>query len=485
MNIQQSILGAVVICLTAAVLAAPTVSADSGQAMQQLEQQNQELRAELQLMRSRLDRVEAQRGQTWLNERRIEEVKTLIAEVLSDADTRMSLLGDGGNAGHDGKNFYLKSADGSFLMKIAGHMQMRMIANWADDPFVDNDTAAVAPSPGDSGSEAEAGVSDGIDDESLDEGASGFTLRRTKLKFYGHVTANPKIGYKIVLAGEREGGAILLDTFEIDHEFVNGVTITAGQLNLPFLRAELVSSSKQLAVDRGSATEYFTLDGAQGIALSWGNDTVKLAGMVSDGADSEDLDWAADMTDIALSGRADVKLVGEWEQADDFSAWSGAGPAAFLGAAVHWEKAETGTTAPNDAVLLWTVDGLVECSGVGIMAAVMGLSTDNETGPDFDDLGFQLEAGVFVVPDKLQPFVRYDYIDVDGMDEMNLLTVGVNYYLNKHNAKFTVDVVHAFDTMFDTSRNFNDPASSGLGLRDDVDGQDGQTALRAQFQVKF
>ena len=450
--------------------------ADTAGAVQRLETQNQVLRTEMEQMKRQLQRMETARGETWLNERRAAEVKTLIAEVLSDADTRASLLDDGATAGHDGKHFFLKSADGNFLMNIAGQMQIRFIANWADDPFVDVID--------DSGDEPEEGA-DGVDDESLDEGESGFTLRRTKLKFYGHITANPKISYKIVMAAERSGGDWLTEGFEIDHKFANGVKVKAGQFKLPFLREELVSSSAQLALDRGSATEYFTLDFGQGIGVSYDTDNIKLAASVTDGADSENLDWADDGTDIALTGRVDVKLAGDWKQAKDFSAWSGEDFAAFVGGAAHWEVAETGTSAANNQIFLWTVDGLVECSGVGVMAAVMGLHTDNDTGSNFDDYGVQVEAGCFLIPDKLQPFVRYDWIDVDGVDEMNLLTVGCNYYLAKHNAKFTMDVVHAFDTLFDTSRNFNDPASSGLGLRDDVDGQDGQTALRAQFQLLF
>ena len=475
MDVYKLLVGGLLVC-GMTVWAAPLSASpgpDAADSIQRLEAQNQGLIAELQAVKARLNKVEAQRDENWLNERRAEEVKSLIADVLSDADMRASLLDEGIIAGHDGKSFFLKSPSGDFLMKIAGHMQMRYILNMADDPWIDE--------LDEEGEE----IPDGEDDESLDEGEGGFTLRRTKLSFSGHVTANPKIGYKIVLAAERDGGDWLTEDFEINHKFANGVKIRAGQFKLPFLREELVSSSRQLAVDRGSATEYFTLDRGQGVALSYQGDAFKVEGMVSDGADSENLDWANDNTDIALTGRVDVKLAGSWGQAKDFSAWEGEDFAAFVGGAVHWEKVETGTAADNDSVFLWTADGLVETSGVGIMAAVMGLSTNNEFGMDFDDLGVQVEAGVFVIPKKLQPFVRYDYIDVDGRDEMNLITAGFNYYLNKHKAKFTVDVVHAMDPLYDTKRNFNDPASSGLGLRDDVDGQDGQTAVRAQFQLKF
>jgi len=486
MSFRRVVVGVILAC--GLVAWASSAMADPGQStdqtVQRLEVQNQRLQAELQQMKRRLDRVEAARGDTWLNERRSEEVKTLISEVLADADMRASLLDDGIIAGHDGKHFVLKSADGNFLMNIAGQMQFRFVANWADDPFVDNDTAEVAATPGDAGSAAIPGTPDTVDDESLDQGETGFTLRRTKVKFYGHITANPKIGYVILFSGGRDGGTWATEIAEVNHEFGDGFKIRGGQFKLPFLRQELIGTARQLAVGCSSAAQYFSLVYGQGVELDYSTDTVHLALSVNDGGNMANVAFIEDGTDIALTARADVKLAGDWGQAKDVSAWSGEDFAAFVGGAVHWEAAETGTAAANNAATLWTVDGLIEYRGMGAMAAVMGLHTDNETSANFDDLGVQVELGCFLIPDTLQPFVRYDYIDVDGADEMNLLTAGFNYYIGKHSAKFTLDVVHAFDTL-SAGHGVGDPAGSGLGLRDDVDGQDGQTALRGQFQLLF
>ena len=43
------------------------------------------------------------------------------------------MLQDGILAGHDGKKFFLKSADGSFKMNIGGQIQFRYMANFLDD----------------------------------------------------------------------------------------------------------------------------------------------------------------------------------------------------------------------------------------------------------------------------------------------------------------------------------------------------------------
>lgn len=98
-----------------------------------------------------------------------------------------------------------------------------------------------------------------------------------------------------------------------------------------------------------------------------------------------------------------------------------------------------------------------------------------------------------MVPDTVELFDRYEWIDFDGVyyrnsgagtqggtgnlaqDNLRLITVGANWYLKKHNAKFTVDLVWALDPV---------PASnSGSGLLTSVD--EDQVALRAKWQFAF
>jgi hypothetical protein len=72
-----------------------------------------------------------------------------------------------------------------------------------------------------------------------------------------------------------------------------------------------------------------------------------------------------------------------------------------------------------------------------------------------------------------------DLDDLDA-DDLNLLTFGLNYYINKQQTRFTLDVVWALD-----------PLPSGLGdlallglLPDDSDEED-QITVRAQLQLMF
>src|SRR5690606_14875271 len=99
----------------------------------------------------------------------------------------------------------------------------------------------------------------------------------------------------------------------------------------------------------------------------------------------------------------------------------------------------------------WTVDGLFKTGGLSIFGAVVGqMDTQKqaasafESSTEFDDIAAVAQIAYMVIPDKLEPFVRYEWIGFDdarGVNDGHLMTVGANYYLNKHNAKFTADVI--------------------------------------------
>lgn len=94
-----------------------------------------------------------------------------------------------------------------------------------------------------------------------------------------------------------------------------------------------------------------------------------------------------------------------------------------------------------------------------------------------------------VIPDTLEPFARYEWLDFESEDEITIITLGVNWYHNKHKSKLTTDVVWVLDPLVGSAGGTGfgaDGASSGLGLLDDVsDEVDDQVALRIQYQLLF
>ena len=87
---------------------------------------------ELGELRMEVAQLRSTQEDQWVNSRRKEELKSMISEVLADADMRSSLMGSHMTAGHNGKKFFLASEDGSFLLKMKGQIQFRYIGSFQD-----------------------------------------------------------------------------------------------------------------------------------------------------------------------------------------------------------------------------------------------------------------------------------------------------------------------------------------------------------------
>jgi hypothetical protein len=404
------------------------------------------MRAELAAMKAELAQVKAANSATWMDEARQQEIKALVQEVVGDAQNRTAFQEGGLGAGHNGKSFYLEGE--GFSLNLSGHVQARYVVNQNDDRA-------------------------GGEPETL----TGFELRRAKLGFSGYI-ADPKIEYDLVLASERGDGNTLLEDAILSYKYDNGMKISVGRMKIPFLFEELLSSKRQLAVDRSLATEFFTLNRAEGVKLDGEfSDQLKYAVMIHDGGNTEASAATADTVDYAATGRVEYLVMGDWKQYKDLVAFDDDQFLA-IGGAAHIESA-SGAADPTTA---FTVDAVYKTGPLSAMGAAM-FADDTENS----QLGFVAQAG-YSLSKEWQPFVRYDFIDSDedGVDTFNAVTAGVNYYLKGHNAKFTIDgvVVLSEDNPSEISGLNGGEFSSGVGLSSAGTSRE-QIALRAQFQLLF
>ncbi|MCC6580643.1 MAG: hypothetical protein IT440_09385 [Phycisphaeraceae bacterium] len=427
-----------------------------------------QLRTELETMkqsntqlRQQVNQLQAGSNENWLNERRAEEVKTLVREVLADADTRASMLEGGMTSGWTKENgFFMASEDGSFLLKVGGQFQWRYI-------YATRENAGAGQ----------------------DDGENGFSMRRGKVFFKGNI-GNPKIGYVLQLAANRDSSAVGLEEAYLTYKFCDGLVGTLGRFKGPFTREYMISSTKSLLVEPSYVDAQMAANYVEGAMITYTADPMRLYFSVNDGLRSGDIggpsDFQNDTTDFAVTGRADLKLMGDWKQWEEFASWSSdKGPAMFLGAAVNYQTAETGQANPggiqNDNILSWTVDGSFKASGFNVYSAVIGRHTLVDApaagAGDLDVYGWVVQGGYMVIPDKLEPIARFEAYDANGKAIAKIVTVGANYYLSKHNAKFTVDVLWALDEIAS--------ASTGVPILADAAGQEDQVVLRAQFQLLF
>lgn len=471
------------VTLAGAVVAVTAAAAVAGEpAQQNVQSELEALKQRVQQQEQQLQELRSQSADSWLSERRKEEVRSLVQDVMADAETRASFQEGGLTAGHNGDHFFIGSEDGNFEMEFMGHVQVRYIYNQNDDPARVGETR---------------------------EDQEGFQIPRAKFGVYGHIY-DPALTYGLRLAadagvdtrspggnanaGVDDGDAELEEAF-FGYEFAEGWQVKGGQFKGPFLREELVYSAHQLAAERSLVNDIFTIDYTQGLQASYESPMWRAAAMIHDGSYAANTDFDAGPglgsagveAEFALAGRAEVLVAGDWEQFEDFQAWSGDSLGVMVGAGADYENAEHQTAATPADVLKWTVDASVEVpemAGFNAFGALMGRHTDaNDFGTDVDQYGAVVQAGVFVIPDRMDAFGRWEWLDTDGQfagtpDKVNLLTAGTNYYLQGNNARATLDAVWVMD---ENIQNFGVTNYNGLLGSQDED----EVAVRAQFQMLF
>jgi hypothetical protein len=438
----------------------------------------------------------ADSGQAWSN---ADEVRALVSEMQADAETRSSLLQSGGTAGHDGRHFFLGSADGNFRLELSGNLQFRYYVNFRDDNDNDND-----------------GTSE-------DDFESGFQTRRTQLYFEGHVF-DPNLFYRLganfysngPANGANQDGDLELEDAFVGYRWDNGFSVMAGQFRGPFMREELVSDAYQLAADRSFVNETFTQGRTQGVQLGYEQEDWRAALAFNDGFNSQNSEFGSARglsptgylvngeSDWGFTGRFEFKFAGAWDQFQDFTSMPGSDFACLLGIAGHIEGGDPAAspsfpTGGEYKFYGWTADLSFEGDGWNFYVAGVGEYSDY-SDPDingdgvvdgdvnFGDYGIVAQGGIFIPDTDWEFFGRYDLTITDtdernlpGDDNFNVITVGVNYYMYGHASKFTIDGQWYIDS---AAQNFlNSGAQPQLGYLADDD--DNEIVIRVQWQLLF
>jgi phosphate-selective porin OprO/OprP len=401
-------------------------------------------------LRERLSALEAEvralrDTEASMSEARASEIRTLVHEVLADADTRSSLLADEYRAGYDGR-FFISSPDTGFQLNLGGQIQIRHTYNRRRNR-PDNDR-------------------------------DGFEVRRAKLFFSGLV-AERSWFYYIESAFSRSSGDMDLETLLLIKRLNEHVKLQFGQFKLPFMREDLISSRRQQAVDRTLVDGVFRVGRSQGVEVDLEFDKVQVFIAGHDGLREVNSPALERTAEWGVTGRVEVLIGDDWDQFDDFASWPGEDPALLLGAAIHLESDEYGTDNLEDEIVRWTADASLELGGANLFAAVMGRHQTHPTRPALNQYGVVAHAGVFVAR-NVDVFVRYEFGDADWRGEdLHLVTAGLNYYFDRHDLKLTVDVGYGLsevDGIWD---------SRSRGWRADADGEEGQVVVRTQLQMLF
>lgn len=443
----------VLACLILVPAARPAMAETAGDSVA-------EMLAEVADLRSQVRELEARKeAGGWLTEQRADEIRSLVADVLADSDTRMNLQDAAVQAGHD-RFFFIRSADGNFRLNLHTMIQSRFTFSSQDNV------------PGG------------------DSTRYGFETPRTRIGVSGHVI-DPSWRY-LIWGGWIPNGRSWLVEATIMKKFDNGWSFEAGSFKLPLWQEWIISETTQQFIDR-SVVNSRTWGAGKGLRAIYQGEQVKLHFSVTDGSRTWNTPWSTgpDTTsgtmpfqlssEYALTAKAEFLLSGSWASRGDMESFPGDDPLFIIGAGAHYQVGEYGTTDDENEIFQYVVDATAEFGGANIFAGFIGTHFENST-TERDEWGLMVQGGYFL-DDNWELIGRYEHGDLDGAgllsDELSILTVGVTRFWNRHGLKWLTDVGYAFKPV--------DAAWSGesVGWRADGADEDGQIVIRSQMQVFF
>jgi len=393
-----------------------------------------------------------------------QEATATIESVLRDAEQRSKLMAASGDmsAGYD-NGFYIRAGD-AFELRPGLFFQFRNVINYRED------TAGAK--------------SDEID--------NGFEVRRMRLEMNG-TALSKDLEFSFVWDSNREGGGTSLLDAWVKYMFNDQWGIKGGQFKEPLTHEKLVSSKRQIAVDRSMVDNLLggsLFDRVQGVTAIYGgynknNPLYAEFGITDGGPQSMNTNFTKHGFDWGAVGRAEYKVMGDWKDYKDFTAKGAKDNLLVVGAGLDWSQAGNGN------LVSFTVDGQFETgTGLGVYGAILVQSADQDlTGltSDTTNWGFVIQGNYLLNP-GWEVFGRLDMTIFDNdvvfspgnsEDTFYEITVGVNHYLGPdgswmHRAKFTVDLSFL--------PNGAPQSLTGIDVLDSNNGGN-EIVLRSQFQL--
>jgi len=435
-------------------------------------------------VRLELDAAQAGLNDGWLSDQRAAQVASLVHDILNDADTRTNLRGDGLMIGWS-NGFFLASADGRHKLNISGMMQMRYLGSWVGKP-----TLPTQP-----------------------EWQSGFDIPRVRFDINGNI---PYANMEYFI--QTGWGRIDPDNMTDEDDFVgdrlweawtkikiaDDLSLKVGQFKLPFTRETLVDASRQLAIEKSLIDHRVGLQISTGVELSWANRDRRLFVAYTNGSGAmlwatsfmfneptATPPWAAINRDTSYSVtlRHEWKLSGGWEQFNQFTSPPGSGKGLLIGIAGHRQNLERDSADPTGGFVdgsMWgvTADASYFFDGASFFVAgtFHRVKDFNQFAPqDLNWMGIVAQGGTYI-SNRTELFGRFEAGGTSngalGGEAVQIVTVGLNHYLDGQDLKVSADVGFSFGEVPGTMEN------SLTGWRTDNEVRD-QVVVRTQLQVMF
>ena len=461
---------------------------DLHQSLEEAKLANKTVRLELDETRDSLN------NDQWLTEERAASVMTLVHDVLADSNERVNLYGDGTMMGwNDG--FHMTSADGRFQLNIGGLLQSQFIGRWQGVNSTNSNT--------------------------YDEWRYGIGVSRTQLNFGGHAFGRGLSYYMEFGWGSADpynltaqGGFYIPRMLEawIAFQLNSETKVRVGQFSLPFTKEGLIQSPYQMAVTSTLVELRMGLEQSQGVEVDWKSDDRHFSLVLSNGSPAMFqgplwLNWGPGFagnpawnatppwpalqrdTLYAITMRHEWKLLGDWDQFDQFTSPPGSERGVLIGLAGHRQNNELDSP---DAIggfpdgVFWgvTADIMMQFDGASLYGAVIYeriRDINLITLPTLNALAFVVQGSTYVT-NQTELFARWESggpdREVVGGDHLQILTLGMNHYMDGQDLKFTADIGFSFGEVSGVMANTESGWIADTRRRD-------QVVLRTQLQLMF
>ena len=328
--------------------------------------------AQIAELKKELNELKSQNGDKWLTEERASQIRGVVQDVMTDADTRSSLQATAATSGYN-NGFFIASPDGNFKLQVNGQVQVRSSYAWQTNSAWNASRQTI-----------NTNTSSGLNSNAT-RAQYGTEIRRAKLSFSGNVV-DPSWQYKVTMAylpagsqvagspyntagansGNGTNSTANLEDAYINKDMGNGMSLMMGQFKSPFLREELVSSANQLGVERSVVNQLFSTGWTDGIQFTAKNDS--LMGMISFNNGGNNANFATqnmnstdgNYTQYAITGRVQWLAFGNWAQFNDMTSMRGGGQGLMLGAGFNWQH---GGNQQSNAADFNSTTGVVSYNG--------------------------------------------------------------------------------------------------------------------------
>ncbi|RLB85494.1 MAG: hypothetical protein DRH24_01935 [Deltaproteobacteria bacterium] len=312
------------------------------------------------------------------------------------------------------------------------------------------------------------------------EDVNDFMIRRAYLYLKGDVTqyvsffthlASDKVGMEKPTGGSLDNSGMGLGTgvawrdLWITLNLDEALKVQMGRMYVPLTRNYGTTSTKcMLTADlpflqggsRGGIFYAQKVGRDDGLTL-WGNPLdgrLQYRLMISEGVEGN----ANPEDNLRFVGRLSLSLLEP--ETSWFNKGTYLGKKKVLSLGFGMDSQDDLTLAGNEGQdnTVWTVDAFFDHpvgeGAVTLEAAYIDIDNCTQGSPNFyhdleagDDAdNWYINAGYllpgFIGPGRLQPYIRYETVDVDKKNETDFFSGGFNYYLKGHNCKLTADYMY-------------------------------------------